>query len=71
MDLGDIVRRLHDELIVQPIQVMTLATIIRLDLRPDTLQPVSLRRHHKTRVLMQEEVAPLGFTYPSIVKKRS
>ena len=54
-----------------PISVQSLKEILRFDIRPDTLEPISLRRHHKTQRVEYTETTPLGFVTPRIVKRRS
>lgn len=53
------------------IQTAELERILRFEVRPDTLKPLILRRHHKTRHLVNEVQAPLGFTVLEKVVKRS
>lgn len=54
-----------------PISVHSLKEILRFDIRPDTLEPLSLRRHHKTQKVELLEETPLGFTVPCVVTRRS
>lgn len=58
-------------LIRTQITVDTLRDILTFRTRPDTLQPLSLRRHHKTRELVNTVVTDLGFKVDEVVKRRS
>ena len=48
-----------------------LVQLIRFDLRPDTLRPLRLRRHHKTRFIEALEKAPLGFVVSTMIRRSS
>lgn len=65
-------RRFEDagKLTSEEITLDTLKELLRLDVRPDTLQPVDLRRHHKTKELMEIDWDGL-FPVPRKVVKRS
>ena len=54
-----------------PISVESLKEILRFDIRPDTLEPISLRRHHKTVEVEFSETTALGFEVPCVVKRSS
>jgi len=53
------------------ITVGDLRRVLGFDLRPDTLKPLDLRRHHFTGEIAQEVETPLGFTTAEIVKVQS
>jgi len=53
------------------ITVATLKQILRFELDPNTLEPLSVRRHHKTDVVEVEETTPLGFLLKKLVTFRS
>ena len=53
------------------IRVSDLIRVLRFELRPDTLQPLKLRRHHKTHRLVVEFKQPLGFMDERKLTKRS
>jgi hypothetical protein len=53
------------------INLLTFERIMNFDIRPDTLNKLSLRRHHLTRELIIEEETPLGFPMKKIIKRSS
>lgn len=56
---------------IQEIDEQTLVRILAFDIDPDSLMPLSLRRHHKTSQLWQETTTPLGFQTVQLVVARS
>jgi hypothetical protein len=55
----------------QEIAVDDLKNILRFDWHPKTLQPLDLRRHHKTGRLIAEEKTELGFVVEREITNRS
>lgn len=53
------------------ITVRDLIRIFRFELRPDTLTPLSLRRHHKVSRIVQVVTTPLGFQMEVEMTQRS
>lgn len=45
--------------------------LFRFDIDPDSLKPLTTRRHHKTREIVALEKTPLGFFRPHRTVKRS
>jgi hypothetical protein len=48
-----------------------LPEILRFTIRPDTLTPLELRRHHAEKTIVCPEQTPLGFITEKVIFKRS
>lgn len=58
-------------LVPRTITVRALVSVLRFDMRPDTLASLDLRRHHKTSKIVAIEKTALGFECPRIITTRS
>jgi hypothetical protein len=61
----------HGSMMKHQLPLQTFQEILRFNIRPDTLDKLSLRRHHKKQVLLVQESMPLGFLTDRIINKSS
>jgi len=59
------------KIVFTEITINTLIGICGFNIHPSTLEPLTLRRHHKTSRLLEIQKTPLGFEVSQVVTRRS